>query len=134
MIGFLATRLFQQVADGRIARDQGLPVVQALGGDFTGMVDPHQLRRLAAGRVGRDAPAAGPGAGRLAWARRKQGAQGPVRRDNQLISKASSGLAWAYSTCSGPVLRIPLICFAMPGAFDYTLRPFSGPPAFGWPT
>jgi hypothetical protein len=90
MIGFLTTRLFQQVADGRVTRNHGLPVIQPLGRDFTGMVDPHQLCGLAAGRLGWHFACvtwrrtAGVGRG-------QEGTQSPVRRDNQLISKGSAG-------------------------------------------
>jgi hypothetical protein len=42
VVCFLTGRLFEQVAGGRIAGYQGLSMVKALGGHFSGMVDPHQ--------------------------------------------------------------------------------------------
>jgi hypothetical protein len=34
--------------DHRVARGEGLTLVQGLGGDFPGMVDPHEARRFSA--------------------------------------------------------------------------------------
>ena len=63
MIGLLAGRLHQRLPGRRAARRQRLPLVQGLGGDLTGMIDPHQRRGASAvrpaGRPSRRSPRRG---------------------------------------------------------------------------
>ena len=75
VVGFLAAGLFQQGTDGRVAGHQGLAVVQALGGDLPGVIDPHQAGRVA------------PGGSRFGW----PAVRGPV-------GEARAGLPEAAAT------------------------------------
>ena len=74
VIGLLARRMEHEFADFGVAGEQGLGVIQGLGGDLAGMIHPHQGRGFAAvlggqGGIGlgvRRFPGCGPAAGRPA--------------------------------------------------------------------
>ena len=94
VVGLFPGRLFQQVAGGRIAGDQGLTVVETLGGHLPGMIDPHQGDRLPALTLiqgGACLRVGGPRGGATGPDRGKQGPERPVERDKYLIRRVSEG-------------------------------------------
>jgi hypothetical protein len=51
VVGFLASGPQQHVADLWSPREDRLPVIEGLGGDFAGVVDAHEVGRLATLRL-----------------------------------------------------------------------------------
>lgn len=132
MIRFLAGGLEQQIPGGGAAGGKSLPVVQRLGGHLAGMVDAHQGRSGTAVGVGkvlgmplglsggggecRQRPG-GPGRG-------KKRPQGPVGGSKEGIKRVAGAFhALHYKGRK----RARTAAFALPGAVEYTSRPFFTP-------
>ena len=46
MIEFFVGRILHLVFDGRIMRDDGMPLIKPLSSDFAGMIDTHQASSM----------------------------------------------------------------------------------------
>ncbi len=104
MIGFLAGGVKHEISDIRVPREQGLRMVERLGGHLAGVVDPHEGGRLSPvvcrqggiGFLGFPAGTGGSGRGHGAASGRgrEQRAQGAVCRRDEGV-QVRPALHWA---------------------------------------
>ena len=86
MIAFFGGRPAQRVPRFRRPGGQRLPVIEALGRDFPGVIDPHEARGMAApGRIDRCRRAGFPGVGRLLAGLAKLAAQAAIGQFQQAV-------------------------------------------------